>query len=374
MPAFTGSLNVNEIQSSIYNMIIGQYINTRNINNTYNTLLNMARRNVGLYGDQELHYATDAYRTYEYNPDTTEQCNVLAVHRPPAPKCQAIQLNNARYIPVTIDDYFTKRAFMSESGFSDYNAVIVQWLRDTMEIYLTTMYNAFIGTNETNIGQQLQTIHLDFMIPSSTTPSDNEAANRLKAVYIGERIANILVSLSDPIQGKNFNDYGFYRSWNPDDLVIVWNSAYFNEIRKVDLVTIFHDEGIVNKLEEKYVLPETYFGTVNTSTGTAAAENTSIRSLVEKEYTVNGKKYHVFPGELIPNEASFLANETYTVGIDIICKIMHKESVPILDGVEGEKVFINGRNWSENRYLHFLVNTPEHMKDMPFITVKAVTA
>ena len=263
---------------------------------------------------------------------------------------------------------------MSESGFSDYNAVIVQWLRDTMEIYLTTMYNAFIGTNETNIGQQLQTIHLDFMIPSSTTPSDNEAANRLKAVYIGERIANILVSLSDPIQGKNFNDYGFYRSWNPDDLVIVWNSAYFNEIRKVDLVTIFHDEGIVNKLEEKYVLPETYFGTVNTSTGTTAAENTSIRSLVEKEYTVNGKKYHVFPGELIPNEASFLANETYTVGIDIICKIMHKESVPILDGVEGEKVFINGRNWSENRYLHFLVNTPEHLKDMPFITVKAVTA
>lgn len=374
MPAFTGSLNVNEIQSSIYNMIIGQYIHTRNINNTYNTLLNMARRNVGLYGDQELHYATDAYRTYEYNPDTTEQCNVLAVHRPPAPKCQAIQLNNARYIPVTIDDYFTKRAFMSESGFSDYNAVIVQWLRDTMEIYLTTMYNAFIGTNETDIGQQLQTIHLDFMIPSSTTPSDNEAANRLKAVYIGERIANILVSLSDPIQGKNFNDYGFYRSWNPDDLVIVWNSAYFNEIRKVDLVTIFHDERIVNKLEEKYVLPETYFGTVNTSPGTTAAENTSIRSLVEKEYTVNGKKYHVFPGELIPNEASFLANETYTVGIDIICKIMHKESVPILDGVEGEKVFINGRNWSENRYLHFLVNTPEHLKDMPFITVKAVMA
>lgn len=374
MPAFTGSLNVNEIQSSIYNMIIGQYINTRNINNTYNTLLNMARRNVGLYGDQELHYATDAYRTYEYNPDTTEQCNVLAVHRPPAPKCQAIQLNNARYIPVTIDDYFTKRAFMSESAFSDYNAVIVQWLRDTMEIYLTTMYNAFIGTNETNVGQQVQTIDLSDMISTATSASDNEAANRLRAVFIGEKIANILVSLSDPIQGKNFNDYGFYRSWNPDDLVIVWNSAYFNQIRKVDLVTIFHDEGIVDKLEEKYVLPETYFGTVNTSSGTATASNTTVRALVEKEYTVSGTKYHVFPGELIPNGAAYLANETYTVNPDIICKIMHKESVPVLDGVEGEKVFINGRNWSENRYLHFLVNTPEHLKDMPFITVKNVTA
>lgn len=373
MPAFTGSLNVNEIQSSIYNMIIGQYIHTRNINNTYNTLLNMARRNVGLYGDQELHYATDAYRTYEYNPDTTEQCNVLAVHRPPAPKCQAIQLNNARYIPVTIDDYFTKRAFMSESGFSDYNAVIVQWLRDTMEIYLTTMYNAFIGTNETNIGQQVQRLTLP--VPKNLDSlTELEANNRLSAVLIGQHIADILVSLSDPVQGKNFNDYGFYRSWNPDDLVIVWNSKYFNLIRKVDLVTIFHDEGIVDKLEEKYVLPETYFGTVNKESGTAGASNTTVRALVEKEYTVSGTKYHVFPGELIPNGAAYLANETYTVKTDIICKIMHKESVPILDGVEGEKVFINGRNWSENRYLHFLVNAPEHLKDMPFITLKTVTA
>lgn len=373
MPAFTGSLNVNEIQSVIYNMIIGQHIHTRNINNTYNTLLNMARRNVGLYGDQELHYATDAYRTYEYNPDTTEQCNVLAVHRPPAPKCQAIQLNNARYIPVTIDDYFTKRAFMSESGFSDYNAVIVQWLRDTMEIYLTTMYNAFIGTNETNIGQQEQRVVVPDH-PDLNNISEIEAQNRLAAVTIGEKIANILVSLSDPIQGKNFNDYGFYRSWNPDDLVIVWNSRYFNQIRKVDLVTIFHDEGIVDKLEEKYVLPDTYFGTVNTSPGTAPDTNTVVRALVEKEYTVSGNTYHVFPGELIPNGTSYLANETYTVNSHIICKIMHKESVPVLDGVEGEKVFINGRNWSENRYLHFLVNTPEHLKDMPFITIKEATA
>lgn len=373
MPAFTGSLNVNEIQSSIYNMIIGQYINTRNINNTYDALLNLSRRNVGLYGDQELHYATNAYKTYEYDPDSDEQCNVLAVHRPPAPKCQAIQLNNARYIPVTIDDYFSKRAFMSESSFSDYNATLVQWLRDTMEIYLTSLFNAFIGTNETNAGQQEQTVTLSGITDPATT-SDEEAENRLEATLIGEKIANILVALSDPIQGKNYNDYGFYRSWKPEDLVIVWNAAFFNKIRKVDLVTIFHDDAIVDKLEEKYLLPDIYFGSVNTEAGTAGAANTTVRALVEKEYTVSGTKYHVFPGELLPNNAAYLANETYTVKTDIICKIMHRESVPVLNGAEAEKVFINGKNWSENRYLHFLVNTFEHIKDMPFITVKAVTA
>lgn len=373
MPAFTGSLSVNEIQSSIYNMIIGQYIHTRNIANTYNTLLNMARKNSGLYGDQELHYATNAYRTYEYDPDTTEQCNVLAVHRPPAPKCQAIQLNNARYIPVTIDDYFSKRAFSSESVFSDYNATMVQWLRDTMEIYLTTLFNAYIGTTEATAGSQEQTVTLTG-IPDPATASDEEAENRLIASLIGEKIANILVALKDPIQGKEYNDYGFYRSWNAEDLVIVWNSAFFNKIRKVDLVTIFHDEGIVDKLEEKYVLPDTYFGTVNTSTGKTSASNVTVRALIEAEYTVSGVKYHVFPGELLPGNADYAANTTYTVKTDVICKIMHKDSVPVLDGVEGEKVFINGRNWSENRYLHFLVNSFEYLKDMPLITVKAVTA
>lgn len=373
MPAFTGSLNVNEIQSSIYNMIIGQYINTQNINRTYNTLLNMSRRNVGLYGDQELHYATNAYRTYKYNPDTVEQCNVLAVHRPPAPQCQALQLDNARYIPVTIDDYFSKRAFATESSFSDYNATMVQWLRDTMEIYLTTMYNTFIGTDETNVGRQEQTVSLkDITAPATTV--DEEAENRLEAALIGQKIADIIVALGDPIHGKDFNDYGFYRSWNAEDLVIVWNSAFFNKIRKVDLTTIFHDNGIVDKLEEKYILPDTYFGTVNDKAGTAGAANVAVRSLIEKDYEVSGVKTHVFPGELIPNNAAYLANETYTVKTDIICKIMHRESVPVLNGAESETVFINGKNWSENRYLHFLVNTLEHIKDMPFITVKAVTA
>ena len=123
--------------------------------------------------------------------------------------------------------------------------------------------------------------------------------------------------------------------------MIVWNSAFFNKIRKVDLVTIFHEEGIVDKLEEKYILPDTYFGTVNKESGTAGASNTTVRALVEKEYTVSGTKYHVFPGELIPNGAAYLANETYTVQTDIICKIMHKESVPILFYVCGRHIHHN---------------------------------
>lgn len=373
MPAFTGSLNVNEIQASIYNMILGQYIHTNNIANTYDKLLNLFRRDVGLYGDQILHYATDAYKTLAYDPDSTTQANVLEIHRPPAPKCQAIQIDNARYIAVTIDDYFSKRAFATESVFTEYNATLIQWLQGTKNIYLSSLFNTYIGTTETAEGKQEQTVDLS-KIGTSTTAGDEEAANRITASLVGQKIADLLVELADPIAGKDFNDYGFYRSYNPDDIVIVWNAAYFNKFRKVDLPTIFHDSGVIDKLDERYILPDYYFGTVNAEGGTVAASNATIRSLIETDYTVNKVTTHVFPGMLLPDGASYTANTTYTNKGDIVCKIMHRESVPVLNGMEGEKVFINGRNWSENHYLHFLVNTFEYLKDMPFITVKAVTA
>lgn len=369
MPAFTGSLNTNEIQSAIYNMIIAQYVHTKNIAGGYDNLLNLARQDGGLYGDQVLHYATDAYQTYEYDPDTENQCNVLAVHRPPAPKCQSIVLNNARYIPITIDDYFSKRAFSTEATFADYNGAVINWLQDTKEIYLQTTFNSYVGTAETAVGKQQATVTLTG-ITAATTTSDEESKNRIQAQYIGKKIADIIVELKDAIHGKDYNDYGFYRSFNEDDLVIVWNADWFNKIRKVDLTTIFHDAGVIDKLDAKYVLPASYFGTINTADGKTTASNTTVRALKE---TVYGNK-HVFAGELLPNTTNYTANTTYTVNDNIICKIMSKQSIPVLTGVEGEKVFINGKNWSENRYLHFLVNTFEYLKDMPMITVKAVTA
>ena len=63
MPAFSGSLNANEIFSSIFNMIISQQINADNIKEGFSSLVNRARVDGGLYGDTKLYYDTDVLKS-----------------------------------------------------------------------------------------------------------------------------------------------------------------------------------------------------------------------------------------------------------------------------------------------------------------------
>lgn len=368
MANFTGQLNTNEIFTAIYNMIIGQSVFSRNISgDSFASFVDRARMEGSMYGDTYLYYATDANRTFAFEPDTENQRNLLAVNRPASPKVQPITISVFRQIWTTIDNYFTKRAFSTETAFSDFNSVTLQWLRDTKRIYDETTYNAYLGTVETSIGKQQQTVTLTEITEAATT-ADEESYNRLVAQTIAEKVANILVELRDI--SKNYNDYGFYRSYSIDELVVVWNTDYINAITKLDLPTIFHNEGLMDKFSIDSALPSRYFGTVNAEGGTTGADNTSVRALIEKDYGDT----HVFAGELLPNSTAYLANETYTVNDNVICKIMHKDSVPYMSGFETESVFINNRNLSENHYLTFGHNKLDYLKNYPMITVKAVTA
>ena len=365
---WNGSLNANEIFSSIFNMIVRQDVNSKNIGGTYSSLVDLFRVEGSRYGDTYLRYETDALETFEYQPDTTRQLNVLETHRPQDPHVQAVVLDQFRWIPVTIDSYLTKRAFSTESVFATFNSVCLQWLRDTKRIYESTLMNAYVGTVVTTEGEQDQTI--DFSnITTVVSTADEEAYNRLLAETIAEKLANIMVELKDPLTGKNYNDLGYYRSWDNSDFVIVWNAEYVNKIRKMLEPTIFHKDGLIG-IEDRYVLPAFYFGTVNASSGTATS---GTRSLIEQE--IGG--VHYWPGEAIASGASYAANTTYqensTPGVDnsVICKIIHKEAIPFMDGFETQTEFINPKNLSQNHYLHFGHSKPTRFYGLPCITVVA---
>ena len=92
MPNFIGSLNSNEIQSAIYNMIISQMVFADNIKGSYSSLVEKARVDGSLYGDQKLYYSTDVLGSSAWGNDA-EASNLLALYRPAAPKVQAIVLN-----------------------------------------------------------------------------------------------------------------------------------------------------------------------------------------------------------------------------------------------------------------------------------------
>lgn len=373
---YAGRLNANEIFASIFNMIISQQVFADNIKGTKSSLVDAARVDGSMYGDTKLYYATDVLRSYAWGGDT-EAANLLALDRPEDPKCQAITLNVFRQIRLTVDNYLTKRAWSTENAFNQFNSVMLGWIRDTKKVYDSTTYNAYIGTYETAEGKQTQTVILP------TDENNQEAENRLQAQAIAAKVADILVDLEDV--SRDYNDYENLRSYTADDFRYVWNAAWVNKIRKLDLPTIFHKD-FIDKFAE-YTLPSRYFGTLGTA-GAVTSDGSTMRSLVEQDVTLagnytfkgqtltSGTKLHLFAGDLIPQGITLATSAGvqvpyYTEDSSIVCKIVHKSAVPYMSGFEAGTSFFNPRSLTENHYLTFAHNTIEALHDKPFITLKA---
>lgn len=375
MPAFNGQLNSNEIFAAIYNMIISQQVFADNIYETKSTLADMSRVDGSLYGDTKLYYSTDVLKSFEWTGDAEAQ-NLLKLHRPEAPECQAITIDTFRMIPLTVDNYLSKRAWGTEGAFSAFNSQMLGWMRDTKRVYDATMFNSFVGTTSSLEGKQNKTITLP--AEPDGTEVDTEAYNRVVAQTLATEMADLIVDLEDV--SRDYNDYGNLRSFSADDLVFVWNAEQVNKIKKLDLPTIFHKEGLIDKFAE-HTLPARYFGNVKTSGGTTGDNNKTIRSLIEKDYNTvepdkagyNPKK-HVFPGDLLPNKTAYNANEVYEEDATIVCKIYHKDSIPFMTAFETGTEFFNPRSLTETHYLIWGYNGLEYLKNYPFITVKAVNA
>ena len=376
MPNFTGQLNQNEVFAALYNMVISQQVFADNINDTKSTLADMSRVDGSLYGDTKLYYATDVLKSYEWLGDAEAQ-NLLKLHRPQAPEVQAITIDTFRMIPLTVDNYLTKRAFSTEGAFAAFNNQMLGWMRDTKKVYDATLFNSFIGTENSVEGKQNVKIAVAAE-PADATEVNIEAYNRLVAQTIATEMANLMVDLEDV--SRDYNDYGNLRSYNLNDLVFVWNAEVVNKIRKLDMPSLFHKDGLIDKFAQ-HTLPARYFGNINTSGGTTSASNITVRSLIEKDYnTVEpdqpgyDEKKHIFPGDLLPDNTAYEANETYGEDPSIVCKIYHKTSVPFMTAFETATDFFNPRSLTETHYLIWGYNGLEYLKNYPFITVKTVVA
>lgn len=396
MATFLGQLRSNEIFSALYNMIISQQVFADNLGK-HQTLVDKARVDGGLYGDTKLFYSTDVLKSVAWGNDA-EASNLLALHRPDAPEVQAIVLDQFRQISLTVDNYLSKRAWASEGAFSQFNSVMLGWLRDTKRVYDGTLYNAFIGTRETSTGAQMQTV--DLKSASAGDPLyglTGVEKEQMEAMLIAQKLADLMVALGD--YGRDFNDYANLRSYAEEDIKVVWNSIWVNKIRKIDLPTIFHKDGLMDKFEEE-VLPSRYFGVVLTSSNIASYSastpttgkpidsddgsyvpgvghaNGCVRAMIEKDVIVSGVAYHVFAGDEIPSGATVKASGTFEFGevyiedANVICKVLVKLP-PYMSAFEVGTSFFNAKSLTENHYLTFGHNTLEHLSNYPFITVKA---
>ena len=86
------TLNQNKIFAALYNQIISIDTFADNIKGTNSQLVDKARVDGGLYGDTKVYLATDVLKSAPWGNDA-EATNLLALHRPPAPKTQTITLD-----------------------------------------------------------------------------------------------------------------------------------------------------------------------------------------------------------------------------------------------------------------------------------------
>ena len=371
MAAFNGQLRSNEIFSALYNMIISQEVFADNLG-AHQTLVDKARVDGGLYGDTKLYYSTDVLKSAPWGNDA-EAANLLQLHRPDAPKCQAIHLDQFRQICLTVDNYLSKRAWSTEGAFSSFNGVMLGWMRETKRVYDGTLYNVFIGTTVSPKAAQNREI-----------PVKGLTDVKEEAMVIAQHLADLLVEMSD--YSRDFNDNGFFRSYSKEGIKVIWNSKFVNKIRKVDLPTIFHKDGLVDKFEED-VMPARYFGraVVESDIGegkvigaNGAYDSTKGTLRAAKEFDYNNK--HYFPGDALATSGTYVAvvgglevSQVYLEDADIICKVLVKLP-PYMSAFEVGTSFFNPKSLTENHYLTFGHNTIEYLENYPFITVKAVSA
>jgi hypothetical protein len=380
--AFTGTLNQNEIFGALYNMIISQQVFADNIYDTKSTLADMSRVDGSLYGDTKLYYSTDVLKSFEWTNDAEAQ-NLLKLHRPEAPEVQAITIDKFRMIPITVDNYLTKRAFSTEGTFSAFNSQMLGWMRDTKKVYDATMFNSFVGTHAAGLENDGKGAKQNVQIalpaePDGADEYNTEAYNRIVAQLIAEKMADLIVDLEDV--SRDYNDYGNLRSFSANDLVFVWNAEWVNKIKKLDLPTIFHKDGLIDKFAQ-HTLPARYFGNINTTGGNTGGTNITVRSLIEKDYNTvepSAPGYdaakHVFPGDLLPANTAYGANETYSEDGSIVFKVYHKNSIPFMTAFETGTEFFNPRSLTSTHYLIWGYNDLESLKNYPFITAKATNA
>ena len=389
----TYSLNANEIYASLFNMIISEQVFADNIKGKNSKLVSQAKAEVGLYGDSKNYWSTDVLKSHAWGNDS-EASNLLALDRGPAPKGQRIVIDVFRQIRLTTDEYLSKRGWLGSDAFGQFISVMKGWIAETKKVYDETTYNAFVGTNYSSA--DINTVDID--LTTALSGLSGVEKDQKTAMEISKGLANLFDDLGDV--SRKYNAYKFLRSYSEEEIKIIWNKKYINQIRKVDLPTIFHKDGLMEKFDE-YSLPSRYFGTVLTSSNISTYSdstpapgkpidsddstytpgsnnaNGTVRTLYEVDVTVGGVDYHLFAGDEIPSGATVKASGDFELGTvyiedaTVICKVVTKLP-PYMSAFEVGTSFFNARSLTENSYLTFGHNTLEQIIDSAYVTVKEV--
>lgn len=378
---FNGNLNPNEVFGSIYNMILFQEVRYPELADNYG-FVEMFRTEGSMFGDTALFYAQDVLSSRPWIGDLEAQ-NLLSIERPDDPECQAIVVDQFRIIKTSLDSYLTKRAWSTEGAFGTFQGIVRSMIGQTKKLYEVTLINSYLGAVKGGAARSEYLIDITTEVGSAT----GEEKNRLEAQIIAQKLADLLVDMKD--YSRDFNDYGFMRAYTEDQLQIVWNSAYVNKINKLDLPTIFNKAGLMDKFEQ-HVLPARYFSEITDATNTANVTGLTvvgnaatigstyagqpIITYVEGDFvdaSQSNALVHKFPGEKLPEGATFTIGDAGFVDGDVICKVITKDTIKYMSAFGTSTEFYNPQALVTSNMLIWGYSNPDRLKDQPCVTVHA---
>lgn len=407
MANFTGTLNINEFISSIYNAyrLIGTYAD--NLSALNGDLADKWKYDGGMYTDKSVWTAGDVLDSDRFH---IEDSNILAPGNKILPRQFEITVNRTRQINLYIEQYLSRKAWMDPEAFNAFQATVEAQVSKTKRLYEALKANVYAGTVQSAVGSQTQTITFPTISGTSVedpdgTPVDTEYAdveklNRLQAQMIAEKIANAFVDLADP--STDYNDYGHLDCFKEGDFDIVFNSKWYNRILKIDMPTIFSASGLKDVTDNVIVKPAKYFGDIVTSSATAdgsthrSLEEYKIRVDSNGEYDATGTTLKlVRPGDLLPKSTPIVAPSTaettgtgtftyrgtsqvkeyystvhaYVENAKKVCKLIHKDAPKYLSSYEVGSEFVNPKNHTVQKYLTWNYADIDRLPYLPVVSI-----
>lgn len=370
-PAFNGMLNSNEIYNVLFNVrILFQKLVPNMVKR--DEIVSLLDKATGSYGDTGLLMGMDIQGTYEFGMDA-EAPKLLAINRNKTQKVEKYTIKNWRQTDVTNDAYISKRAFLDEGTFATFNGYLVGTLSKAMDAFETGSVKTGVGTY-TN-----PNLVINVTMPAA---DGTEATERIRAAKIRQAILDLKADMAD--NQRKYNGYGFYASYDWNDFTSAFNTKYINEVNALALYSAFNEQYINEATSGRNWTPK-WFGDVLTVGGTTEAENKTVYSLIETnsdgsdnfpltQEQLSGGVYRIFPGDLLPNNFTYEANEAYTKDEKVIAKIFAPEYVYYMTGYEQGESFYNPRSTTTNYYLRKGYSPVQVSSFVPFITLKEVNA
>lgn len=368
-PAFNGMLNSNEIYNTLFNVrILFQKLVPQTVKR--DEIVSLLDKSVGMYGDTGLLMGCDIQGTYEFGMDA-EAPKLLAINRNKTQKVEKYTIANWRQTDVTNDAYISKRAFLDEGTFAMFNGYLVGTLSKAMDAFETGSVKAGVGTYTSPVADMTITIQLPAV-------DGTEATERIRAAKIRQAILDLKADMED--NQRKYNGYGFYSSYSWDDFTAAFNTKYMNEINALALYSTFNPEFIREASTGRQWTPK-WFGNVATEGGNTGEGNTTIYSLIEQNsdgssnFPLTSEQlrdgvYRIFPGDLLPSNFAYTANEAYTKDEKVIAKVFAPEYVYYMTGYEQGESFYNPRSATTNHYLRKGYSPVQVSQFRPFITIK----